>query len=427
MSTLPVLIAGAGIGGLSAALTLHQIGVPCLVLEAADELLPLGVGINLQPNAVRELYDLGLGERQLDTVGLQSREWALVGLNGNDIYAEPRGLQAGYDWPQYAVHRGKLQMLLHDTVRSRLGIDAVRTGHRVTGYRNHDHGVTVDVANTDGTTQQIDGALLIAADGLHSAVRAQMYPQQPPVQWGGAIMWRGTTQAPPIRTGSSFVGLGLHDHRLVFYPITPPDPATGLATINWIAEITVDNSAGWEDGNWTKQVDVDHFVHHFEDWQYDWLNVPKLLRGGDIIYEYPMIDREPLPSWQEGNVALLGDAAHVMYPVGSNGASQAIVDARVLGAAMVQHGINAAALGEYDNKLCAPISALVLRNRGSGPFALLSLVEERCGGEFDNIDEVIPPDERNDFMKQYKQAAGFAIEALNQAPRTIQPGMRVTT
>ena len=427
MSTLPVLIAGAGIGGLSAALTLHQIGVPCLVLEAADELLPLGVGINLQPNAVRELYDLGLGERQLDTVGLQSREWALVGLNGNDIYAEPRGLQAGYDWPQYAVHRGKLQMLLHDTVRSRLGIDAVRTGHRVTGYRNNNHGVSVAVANTHGTTQQIDGALLIAADGLHSAVRAQMYPQQPPVHWGGAIMWRGTTQATPIRTGSSFVGLGLHDHRLVFYPITPPDPATGLATINWIAEITVDNSAGWEDSNWTKQVDVDHFVHHFEDWQYDWLNVPKLLRGGDIIYEYPMIDREPLPSWQEGNVALLGDAAHVMYPVGSNGASQAIVDARVLGAALVQHGINAAALNEYDNKLCAPISALVLRNRGSGPFAMLSLVEERCGGEFEDIDEVIPADERNDFMKQYKQAAGFAIEALNQAPRTIQPGMRVTT
>ena len=427
MSTLPVLIAGGGIGGLSVALTLHQIGVPCLVLEATDELAPLGVGINLQPNAVRELYDLGLGEQQLDTVGLQSREWALVGLNGNDIYAESRGLQAGYKWPQYAVHRGKLQMLLHDTVRSRLGIDAVRLGHRVTGYRNHDHGVTVDVANTDGTTQQIDGALLIAADGLHSAVRAQMYPQQPPVQWGGAIMWRGTTQAPPIRTGSSFVGLGLHDHRLVFYPITPPDPATGLATINWIAEITVDNSAGWEDGSWTKQVDVDHFVHHFEDWQYDWLNVPELLRGGDVVYEYPMIDREPLPSWQDGNVALLGDAAHVMYPVGSNGASQAIVDARVLGAAMVQHGINAAALDEYDNKLCAPISALVLRNRGSGPFAMLSLVEERCGGEFDNIDDVLPPTERNDFMRQYKQAAGFAIEALNHAPPTIQPGMRVTT
>lgn len=427
MSTLPVLIAGGGIGGLSVALTLHQIGVPCLVLEATDELAPLGVGINLQPNAVRELYDLGLGEQQLDTVGLQSREWALVGLNGNDIYAESRGLQAGYKWPQYAVHRGKLQMLLHDIVRNRLGIDAVRLGHRVTGYRNHDHGVTVDVANTDGTTQQINGALLIAADGLHSAVRAQMYPQQPPVQWGGAIMWRGTTQAPPIRTGSSFVGLGLHDHRLVFYPITPPDPATGLATINWVAEITVDNSAGWEDGSWTKQVDVDHFVHHFEDWQYDWLNVPELLRGGDVVYEYPMIDREPLPSWQDGNVALLGDAAHVMYPVGSNGASQAIVDARVLGAAMVQHGINAAALDEYDNKLCAPISALVLRNRGSGPFAMLSLVEERCGGEFDNIDDVLPLTERNDFMKQYKQAAGYAIEALNQAPPTIQPGMRVTT
>ena len=225
MDRRPVLIAGGGIGGLCVALTLHQIGVPCLVLESVRHLQPLGVGINLQPNAVRELYELGIGPEQLDAIGLQTREFVLVGLNGKEVYAEPRGVRAGYKWPQYSVHRGGLQMLLYRAVVERLGAGAVRTGMTVTGYCNDvTAGVRAMIETRDGERLEIEGALLIGADGLHSAVRAQMHPSQPPIQWGGAIMWRGITPGLPIRTGASFVGLGTHRHRVVFYPIRSPTP-----------------------------------------------------------------------------------------------------------------------------------------------------------------------------------------------------------
>ena len=387
-----VLIAGGGIGGLVTALTLHQIGVPCIVFEAAREMRPLGVGINLQPNAVRELYDLGIGQAELDRVGLPAREWALVGLNGNDIYSETRGLFAGYRWPQYAVHRGRFHMLLHDKAIERMGPQAVRLGARVTGYRkNADGSVTALIESADGTFYEETGALLIGADGIHSAIRAQMHPDQPPIHWGGAVMWRGTTLAKPIRTGSSFVGLGTHRHRVVIYPISHPDPQTGLAMINWIAEVTLDNSEGWKQLGWFRQVEISDFAHHFDDWVWDWLDVPALLRQADSAFENPMIDRDPVPTWQDGPVLLLGDAAHAMYPTGSNGASQAIVDARVLGAEMISHGVTPAALKAYDDALCGPISQVILRNRGAGPFGLLNLVDERCGGTFDNIADVISP------------------------------------
>jgi 2-polyprenyl-6-methoxyphenol hydroxylase-like FAD-dependent oxidoreductase len=421
-----VLIAGGGIGGLATALTLQQIGVPCTVFDAVRELRPLGVGINLQPNAVRELFDLGIGADALDTVGLPAREWALVGLNGNDIYAEPRGIAAGYDWPQYAVHRGQLHMLLHDTLVDRAGPGTVRLGQKATGYRrNEDGSVTLELVAADGTTSAETGTLLIGADGIHSAIRAQMHPGQPPIHWGGAIMWRGTTRARPIRTGSSFVGLGTHRQRMVIYPISHPDPDTGLANINWIAEVTVDPEQGWQSAGWFKPVEIGSFLHHFEGWRYDWLDVPALIAGADIAYENPMIDRDPIPSWVDGPVALMGDAAHAMYPTGSNGASQAIVDARELGAALLAHGVTPAALKAYDDKLAGPVGEVVLRNRGAGPFGLLNLVDERCGGSFENIDDVIPPEERAAFMAGYKAAAGFAIETLNAAPPTIAPGARI--
>ena len=420
----PVLIAGGGPGGLSLALTLHQVGVPCIVFEAVAQPQPLGVGINLQPNAVRELFDLGLGVEVLDAIGIQAREWALVGRNGKDVYAEPRGLLAGYKWPQYSVHRGELQMLLYRTVLQRLGPDAVKLGHRIVRYRNDADGVVATFETRDGGQVDVRGALLVAADGLHSNVRAQMHPDQPPIHWGGAIMWRGTTPGVPIRSGASFVGLGSLKHRVVFYPISQPD-SRGIATINWIAEITVDNREGWTQGDWNRRVELKDFIHHFEGWDFGWLDVPAMLRGAATVYEYPMIDRDPVPTWVDGRVALLGDAAHVMYPVGSNGASQAIVDARVLGAALVEHGVGPAALQGYDSKLCADISALVLRNRGAGPFGLLGLVDERCGGVFDDIDAVIPAAERDAYMARYKAAAGFAIEALNASPPTIAPGARV--
>jgi len=324
-----VLIAGGGIGGLATALTLHQIGVPCTVFESVRDMKPLGVGINLQPNAVRELYDLGITEAELDEIGVPAKEWALVGLNGNDVYSETRGRLAGYLWPQYAVHRGHLQMLLYRKVVERIGADAVRLGARVSGYRRlPDGGVSVQVASADGTRADVSAALLVGADGIHSAVRAQMHPDQPPIHWGGSIMWRGVTWAKPIRTGASFVGLGTHKHRIVFYPISHPDSETGLALINWIAEVTWDEADETQLGGWFRPVPIETFLHHFADWTWDWLDVPALIRSGEFAFENPMIDRDPVSTWVDGPVALLGDAAHPMYPTGSNGASQAIVDAR---------------------------------------------------------------------------------------------------
>ncbi len=425
MTDNPVIVAGGGIGGLATALTLHQIGVPCVVFEAVREMRPIGVGINLQPNAVRELYDLGFTEHDLDRVGLPAREWALVGLNGNDIYSEPRGLHAGYHWPQYAVHRGRFHMLLHEKVVERIGPDAVRLGSRVTGFRKHPDGsASALVESADGAASEVKGSLLIGADGIHSAIRAQMHPGQPPIHWGGAVMWRGTTWAKPIRTGASFVGLGTHRHRMVFYPISHPDRKTGLSMINWIAEVTMDNTEGWKQSGWFRHASADDFVHHFENWVWDWLDVPSLIRQADSVFENPMIDRDPIPTWRDGPVALLGDAAHAMYPTGSNGGSQAIVDARILGGAMIEHGVTPEALAAFDGNLCGPISQLILRNRGAGPFGLLNIVDARCGGTFDHIDDIIPPKERAEFMAGYKAAAGFAIEQLNKAPRTIPQGAR---
>ncbi len=418
--TQPVLIAGGGIGGLALALTLHQIGVPCRILEASREMKPLGVGINVQPNAVRELHDLGISNAELDRVGVQIREWALVGLNGKEVYAEPRGLEAGYHWPQYAAHRGDLHMLLYAKVRERLGAEAVQLGAKVVGYTTLGKGVSAQMSS--GAT--VSGKLLIGADGIHSAVRAQMHPSQPPIHWGGAIMWRGTVRAKPLRTGASFVGLGTHRHRMVIYPISAPDE-TGQSVINWIAEVTVDTNAGWPQDSWFREIAVDDFVHHFNAFRYDWLDVPAMLAKADCAYENPMIDRDPVESWVDGPVALMGDAAHAMYPTGSNGASQAIIDARVLGAKMLQHGVTSDALSAYDAALCAPVSDLVLRNRSAGPFGLLNLLNERCGGVFEHIEDVIPEQERRDFMARYKAAAGFAINTLNSADPTIQPGASV--
>ncbi|HEY6821336.1 MAG TPA: flavin-dependent oxidoreductase [Burkholderiales bacterium] len=428
MTPAPVLIAGAGVGGLALALTLHEIGVPCLVLESVATLKPLGVGINVQPNAVRELYEMGFKPEDLDAIGVQTQEWALVGLNGKDVYSEPRGLRAGYLWPQYSVHRGGLQMLLYRAVLQRLGPDGVRTGVWVTGYRNHaaGSGVTALVEAREGGRQEIEGSLLIGADGLHSAVRAQMHPGQPPIHWGGAIMWRGVTKGVPIRTGASFVGFGTHRHRVVFYPISRRGPKDGLADINWIAEITVDNAKGWRDGDWNRKVKHEDFLHYFADWTHDWIDIPAMLRGAADVYEYPMIDRDPVPTWVDGRVALLGDAAHVMYPTGSNGGTQAIIDARVLGASLLAHGVTPAALRDYDQRLCKDVSALVLRNRGAGPFGLLSLLDERCGGVFDDIESVIPRAERDEFMRGYKAAAGLAMEKLNASPPILARGAATT-
>ena len=420
-----VIIAGGGIAGFAMALTLHQIGVSCLVIEQVEEIRSLGVGINLQPNAIRELHDLGFTGTDLDAIGVPAREWALVGMNGQEIYAEPRGTHAGYHWPQYAAHRGKFQMMLYERFRSLAGEKAIRLGSRVTGYEVQPDGTVAAIIETPDGILRETASLLIAADGIHSAIRAQMHPAQPPIHWGGAMLWRGTSLAKPVRTGSSFIGLGTHRHRMVIYPISAPDPETSMALINWIAEVTYDDVDHADRSGWFTRVEIDDFIHHFEDWTYDWLDVPALIRSADAAYENPMIDRDPVPCWVDGPVALMGDAAHPMYPTGSNGASQAIVDARVLGAKFLEHGVTATALAAYDAQLCQPVSEVVLRNRGAGPFGLLNMVNDRCGGIFDDIDEVIPSAERAEFMARYKTAAGFARDTLNAAPPTIAPGARI--
>jgi 2-polyprenyl-6-methoxyphenol hydroxylase-like FAD-dependent oxidoreductase len=421
---MTALIAGGGVAGMTMALTCHQIGVPAVVLESVRSLAPLGVGINLQPNAIRELIDLGL-EEDLNAIGIEATEWALVGRNGNDVWSEPRGRLAGYRWPQYSVHRGELQMLLYRTVLDRMGPDAMRTGHRVTGYRTSPDGVTALVDTRDGGSTEVSGSVLLAGDGLHSAVRSQMYPDQPEPQWGGAVLWRGASYGPPIRSGASFTLVGSLDQRFIHYPLSAPDPETGLQLQNWIAELSFDPSKGWRQSDWNRQVDTDAFLPAFEDWQFDWLDIPSLVRGAPAVWEFPMVDRDPVERWVDGRVCLLGDAAHVMYPVGSNGASQAIIDARVMGAMFLDHGVNSNALEAFESALIEPMSSLVLRNRGNGPVGILGVVDERCGGIFDDINDVIPRAEIEAFMANYKAAAGFAIDQLNSAPSTIAPGAQV--
>ena len=318
-------------------------------------------------------------------------------------------------------------MLLHDKLVERLGPDAVRLGSRVTGYRkNADGSVSALIEHADGSTSEANGALLIGADGIHSAVRAQMHPAQPPIHWGGAVMWRGTTWGKPIRTGSSFVGLGTHRQRMVFYPISHPDPQTGLSMINWIAEVTMDNSEGWKQSGWFRQVAIADFVHHFDDWVWDWLDVPALIRQRRQRVREP--DDRPRSgadlAGRPGGAARRRRARRCIRPARTAAARRSSM--RACSAPRWSSTASRRRRSPpIDEKLCGPISQLILRNRGAGPFGLLNMVDERCGGTFDNIDDVIPPKERAEFMAGYKAAAGFAIEKLNKAPRTIPDGARV--
>lgn len=414
-----VVVAGGGIAGLVTALTCHQIGVPVRVFEAVADLRPLGVGIDLQPNAVRELVDLGLGD-ELASIGVSMREWAMVDRDGVELWAEPRGIDAGYRWPQIAVHRGALQMMLLQAVEDRLGSHAVVTGHSVTAYEHALDSVRVQVTDSTGGTSWVDADVLVGADGFHSAVRSQMFPGEAGPRWGGGVLWRGTVLAQPIRTGASYLAVGAEEKCLMLFPISAPDPVTGLQTQNWLAEVTHDPHRGWRRGDWNTRVGLEEFIDEFDGWTAEQVDLPALLGRTEEIYEFPMVDRDPVDHWIHGSVALVGDAAHLMYPFGSNGASQAIVDARVLGSMFVVHGVGRSALQGYQAALHGPVSELVLRNRTAGPLAILGVIGERPDVAFDDRDAI----ER--FMHSYRAAAGNAIETLNQAAQTIASGDTVT-
>lgn len=422
MSERPVLVAGGGIAGLALGLTLHQIGVDVCIHESVREVRPLGVGINLQPNAVRELIDLGLAD-DLQQIGLATEEYGFYTKTGKEIWVEPRGLLAGYAWPQYSIHRGELQMLLHRTALARLGPERVRSGARAAGYENRGDHVCLTLETPNGP-EEVEGSVLIGADGLHSTIRAQMYPDEGAPIWSGAVLWRGATRAVPFRGGASMALIGHATQRFVTYPITPTAP-DGTALVNWIAELAFDPTSGWNREDWNRRADPADFIDAFRDWRFDWIDCPALIEATGEVFEYPMVDRDPLPRWTDDRTTLMGDAAHIMYPVGSNGASQAIVDARKIGRAFLDHGVGPEALAAYEDEMRPATSAMVLAARGSGPDAVLQIVEARCGGDFENIDDVMPHHERASFAANFKKTAGISIDALNASPPIIAPGARV--
>lgn len=411
---MTILIAGGGIAGLTLGLTLHQIGVPFHIYEATAEIKPMGVGINLQPNAVRELLDLGLSD-ELDAIGVKTRQLGFYSKLGKTIWEEPRGTKAGYAWPQYSVHRGALQMMLYHVLLDRAGPDCITTGARATGFENTETGATLLLA--DG--RQIEGDLVIAADGIHSALRAQIAPNEGAPIWNGRILWRATTRAKAYLGGAAMVMIGHNDVRMVAYPISEPD-SDGIATINWIAEKNFDPSSPWKREDWNRAADINDFLPDFIDWQFDWIDVPALIKGAEVVYEYPMVDRDPLDQWTFGNVTLMGDAAHPTYPVGSNGAGQAIIDARVIGAKIVEHGITAAALQTFEDQVRPVTNGVGLANRsGKGPDGVLQQVEDLCAGDFDDINTVIPMTELAAHAEKYKSLAGFSVDVLNAKPSII--------
>ena len=412
----PVIIAGAGPGGLTTALTLQARGIPALVFESVSALKPLGVGINLLPHAVRVLDELGLNNK-LDEVAIQTAELCYYNKFGQRIWAEPRGRAAGYAYPQYSIHRGVLQMLLYETAQERLssmeGRSALQTDHTLVAWQEESDGILVRFQHRDGTIEEILGSCLVAADGIHSAARRQLYPNEGDPIYSGRILWRATSVADPFLSGRTMIMAGHQNQKFVCYPISPAHARASKALINWVAELNVPD---WNrpKQDWNRQVDKSRFAEPFQSWCFDWLDVPALIDNAEVIYEYPLVDRNPLPRWSHGRMTLLGDAAHPMYPVGSNGASQAILDAEALANALLRNEDIIQALAEYDAERRPPTASIVLANRQNGPEQVMQLAEERAPQGFANIHDVISQQELEGIAARYKQTAGFSVAQVNR-------------
>ena len=410
-----VIIAGGGIGGLVAALSLHEAGIEAAVFEAVAEIRPLGVGINLLPHAVRELNELGLEER-LDAVAIRTRELIYANKFGRTIWREDRGLDAGYRWPQFSIHRGTLQMLLLEAVRETLGATAVATDRRLVDFADEGGRVRALFEDRAGRRHEEVGDVLVGADGIHSTVRARFYPDEGAPIWNGAVLWRAMTEAEPFLTGRSMVMAGHQDQKFVCYPISREAAARGRSLINWIAELRFDPSRGWRREDWNRPGRIEDFLPRFESWDFGWLDAPALIRGASAVYEYPMVDRDPVARWSFGRVTLLGDAAHPMYPIGSNGASQAIIDARVLANRLATAADPTAALAAYDEERRPATARIVLANRANGPERVMQAVEERAPRGFERLEDVISRAELEAAAGDYKMIAGFDKDALNGRP-----------
>lgn len=411
--THDVLVAGAGIGGLTLALQLHARGVHCTLIEAAPTLAPLGVGINILPHAARELHRLDL-RPALDQVAIRTREASFYNRFGQLIYTEPVGTDAGYEWPQYSVHRGDLQMVLVDAVRERLGSDVLQLGTRVVSFEQDERGVTVTAEDASGRhTRAAD--VLIGCDGVHSTVRSQLYPHEGALRYSGYTMWRGTTVAPPFLSGASMVRAGwLATGKMVIYPIRDDVDGAGNQLVNWVAELETPQRSGRD---WTRAGSIDHVIGRFADWRFDWLDVPALIRGTDHVLEYPMVDQDPLPRWSFERVSLLGDAAHPMVPRGSNGAGQAILDTQALADRLADSDNPVEALQVYDDQRREATAAVVRLNRTNPPDAILREVYERTGDKpFERIEDVMRPADFEKVLGRYRTVAGYSKEALRSVP-----------
>lgn len=403
VATVKVAVVGGGIGGCALALSLHAAGITDVdVFEATDEVRELGVGINVLPHATRELAELGVLDPVAD-LAVAPTELSYHNRFGQLIWCEPRGLAAGYRWPQLSVHRGALLGVLHQAAVERLGDGRFHLGRRIAAA-DLDH---------------VDADVVVACDGVHSALRALIAPDEGPPLWNGVTMWRGTTVAEPFLGGRRMVMAGVLAHRMVIYPIR--DLPDGRQLVNWVAEARTADGRPMPRQDWSSAVDVAEPLRWFDSFRFDWLDVPALIAGADEILCYPMVDRDPLPTWRHGRMTLLGDAAHPMYPVGSNGASQAIIDARVLARELRLQADVGAALAAYEAQRLPATAAVVLANRQAGPERSMEIVAERAPNGFERLEDVITHDELVAISDAYKRTAGFDPSVLNERPSLSVP------
>ncbi len=413
--TIKVAIVGGGIGGLGLALALHARGLACDVYESVPEVREIGVGITLLPHAMRELAALGV-QPDLEAVGIENLESVFFNRWGQFIYREPRGRHAGYALPELGVHRGKLHGILYRAVLQRLGADHVLTDHRCVGVEQDEACATLGFVrqSTGAALPSARADVVIACDGVNSAVRRQFYPAEQ-VAFAGINTWRGVTRHKPILTGKSYLRIGSIDTgKMVIYPIVDNLDPQGHQLVNWVAEIRREGSAM---NDWNLGGRADDFVDIFADWRFDWLDVPVLIRNADQILEYPMVDKDPVPRWTFGRVTLLGDAAHPMYPRGSNGSAQALVDARTLADELARPGVDPrAALQAYEAQRLPVTARIVETNRSVPPDFINIKVDELSGGRpFGSIDDLISQDELQLISENYKRIAGFSLDTLKPA------------
>ncbi len=409
-----VIIVGAGIGGLTTALYLYKHGIRAEIYEAASELKELGVGLNLFPHAMQRLGELGLGPA-LAAVGIEPTQFCFFSRLGQFVYSESAGLHAGYPAPHFAFHRAALHGVLLDAVRERLGRDAVRIGHRCVGFSQDDDGVEVSFADSAGKAlTSARGDVVIGCDGIRSAIRRQLYPQEGGVKFAGINMWRGVTIGKPVLDGRSNIRVGrIATGKLGLYPIRVF--ADGTQLLNWVVEVLMDVQ---KENDWGTPGRVEDFIGYFVDSKFDWLDVPQLFRNAEFILEYPMADRDPVERWTFGRVTLLGDAAHPMYPRGGNGAAQAIIDAGAIAPLLAEAADPCAALQAYEAERRPKTAKISLTNRSEPPDTIIDLVEARSNGKkFGRIEDVVRPEELAAISEKYKKIAGYDLQATQARAR----------